>query len=533
MPDRNRTPLELELELELLRQENESLRAKNKQFGLKYVVIPEKGDAQKLLDSQIPLASLCLPYSTQQQSQTENANHRRHSLLEGDNLASLTMLAQTSRKSIDVIYIDPPYNTGNNDFSYNDKFVEKDDSFRHSRWLSFMRPRLELAKDLLKEDGFIAVSIDENECHYLKVMMDEIFGEKNFVADFIWQSKTSTSNSKDITRLTEFVLLYAKNKSKLKVTQRTVDISYPYADEYVETRGRYKTEALDRASLRYSVSMDYPLTNPDGEPYFAGDSTDAEYVSRATDHDVKDWTFRWGKKRYDWAIENGLIEWRKNRLGRWRVYSKQYEFVDRDLKPIPGRTLPHRNLLLASDYSTNQGTRDIKQIFGRRIFLYPKPVDFVKFFVNLHPNKNAKVLDFFAGSGSTGHAVLKLNAEDRGNRTFVLATNNFEQDGLENGIAREVTASRIRAVLLDRYADGKSRGAFLDDSLDYYKVFVDDLEDAQERTHEPFLAFGMNSVSIADKNYKQGVQDVIRTLELQGFLVKDRLWTKDKDTNNG
>ena len=177
---------------------------------------------------------------------TETEHYPNHVIIEGDNLHAEVVLDYVAANSIDVIYIDPPYNTGNKDFIYNDKYVDSEDSYRHSKWLSFMSKRLKIARKLLSEDGVIFMSIDDNEQSQLKLLCDEIFGESNFVAKFDWRKKTGANDAKDIAVITESILCYALNKPKTiehKIWNRDNgsrnEKRFKFTDEFVEERGKY------------------------------------------------------------------------------------------------------------------------------------------------------------------------------------------------------------------------------------------------------------------------------------------------------
>ena len=184
---------------------------------------------------------------------TTDENEPTHILIEGDNYHALSVLNYTHKGKIDLIYIDPPYNTGNNDFKYNDKFVDKNDTWRHSKWLTFMSKRLELAKELLTEKGIIFISIDDNEQAQLKLLCNAIFGEENFITNIIWESKTGASDAKTIDTITEYILVYVKSPGKTNYSRNKFSYEvkrYRFSDEYEEIRGPHYTDNLDRGGLR-------------------------------------------------------------------------------------------------------------------------------------------------------------------------------------------------------------------------------------------------------------------------------------------
>src|SRR3989338_3333534 len=238
-------------------------------------------------------------------------------LIECDNYHALSVLNYTHEKKIDVIYIDPPYNTGSKDFIFNDHFVDIEDSYRHSKWLSFMSRRMRLAKSLLKNTGVIFVSIDDNEMPQLKMLMDDpdLFGENNFIAILVWENREGggSSDSKHFKVKHEYILVYAKNKQKLLINKEKIpdEEAYTHSDEYEKERGKHKLIKLNSASIQYSKSLDYPITAPDGTEIYP-----------SFGHKKACW--RWSKKKFDWGIKSGYIKIAKNKSGKWVVYSKQY-----------------------------------------------------------------------------------------------------------------------------------------------------------------------------------------------------------------
>ena len=370
-----------------------------------------------------------------------NFDQAQNIVIEGDNLETLKLLQKAYFNQVDVIYIDPPYNTGN-DFVYNDSF--KQDSYEyklanglidekglktttnqasdgrfHINWLNMIYPRLLLAKTFLKDDGMIFISIDDHEYARLKVICDEIFHEDNFVTTFIWQKKNSGSgdDTKHVKKLTEYILFYAKDETKLKVKKMVRDLesgAYKESDEHLETRGKYLLKQLDVGSLTWSDKLDYPITIA-GQTFYAGGVTKEEWIKRKKHHAVKDWQWRWSEPKLKWGLENGFILSKGNKL-----YSKQYQFVDNENQPIE-RQSPYSNLILNKVVSGTSGTEELKQLFeGKKVFDHPKPIDLIKYLINLHPNEKALILDFFAGSASTAHAVMDLNQIDQGQRSYVL-----------------------------------------------------------------------------------------------------------------
>ena len=385
-------------------------------------------------------------------------------LLEGDNLHSLKLLEKTHKGKIDVIYIDPPYNTGNKDFKYDDTFVDKLDSYKNSKWLSFMWSRLKVAHKLLSSEGIIFISIDDNELYPLKMICDEIFGEQCFVTNLIWQKKTGASDAKGIATITEYILVYVKDYAVMdSVFDKNYEAfdakRYRYKDEYFNERGPFYYDSLDRGSVRYSDTLNYSIKSPNGDDI---------YPNGRKNFENDGWTWKWSKEKVEWGIRNGFIDITPSskKENGWAVRYKIYLNVDNENRPI-GKSAPYKNLI--TTILNANAAADIKKMFnGKTVFQYSKPVGLMGFLLSCEKNKKALILDFFAGSGTTGQAVLEKNMEDGGNRHFILCTNN------ENNICEGVTYQRLKTVITGKCADGSQYSEGLPANLKYYKTdFVD------------------------------------------------------------
>ena len=364
-------------------------------------------------------------------------------LIEGDNYHSLAVLNFTHQSAIDVIYIDPPYNTGNQDFTYNDKFVEKDDPWRHSKWLSFMEKRLKLAKKLLSKDGVIFISIDDNEQAQLKLLCDEIFGPDNFVGEFIWQkqgndNKSIFSGTNTFRNDHEFVTVYARNAKSMKFDRPEEEATFQndYGNVDNDPRGNWMSAELGKSDKR---------SLPHGKNYFTLKSPTG----------VK-WTRQW---HYS---ENEIQELIKDN----RIYFGQNgDSVPRLKKFLSDKVQKVPSSLLLKQGSTKIGIEEITKLFdGQRPFDYPKPVELIKYILQLHLNKSATILDFFAGSGTTGQAVLDLNKDDKGNRKFILCTNN------ENNICTDVCYPRVEKIINGYKNSENEKVTGLGGNLKYFKT---------------------------------------------------------------
>lgn len=367
-------------------------------------------------------------------------------IIEGDNYHALSVLNYTHAGKIDVIYIDPPYNTGNQDFVYNDKIVDNEDCYRHSKWLSFMEKRLKLSKDLLAKNGIIFISIDDNEQARLKVLCDEIFGKENFIANLVWRKKYGGGKgSRFFVDMHEYVLCYAKNLATLSgfSLERTEDQTaiFKETDEFITERGKFYIRPL-KSGLALRKTLIYDIKCPDGSKvrtqWICAESTFKELLSE------------------------GRIVFKKLKNGKYNVYKKFYE------KDKGGLVLPE-SILYDIAYNQN-GKEELKAIFninnGRDIpFNNPKPTRLIKYLLSFIPNNSElTILDFFAGSGTTGQAVLELNKSDGGKRQFILCTNN------ENRIAEDITYPRIKTVITGVRPDGSKYSDGIPANVRYFKT---------------------------------------------------------------
>lgn len=402
---------------------------------------------------------------------SEDKDAPNHILIEGDNLEALTTLAYTHAGRIDVIYIDPPYNTGNKDFVYNDSFVDKEDSYRHSKWLSFMSRRLKIAKQLLSDKGVIFISIDDNEQAQLKLLCDEIFGGDNFIATFPRITKASGKTTDKIAQNHDYVLLYAKIENHCVINGLPHDDEgYKYKDEFYQERGKYKlNQTLDYDSLSYSSSLDYPITISN-ETFYPGGNVDAYMNRKNGQHKRADWAWRWSNDLFKFGYDNGFIVVKSSKNGK-RIYTKTYqnvniekigtgyEIVKKDrLKPIQSIQL------IDNSFSNDNAKKELSVIFDEKVFDYPKPTSIMSYLLKAIPNCNY-VLDFFAGSGTTLHATMQLNAEDGGHRQCILVTNN------ENGICENVTYERNKRVIQGYTTPkGEHVAGLTNNNLRYYRT---------------------------------------------------------------
>lgn len=393
-------------------------------------------------------------------------------LLEGDNLHSLKLLEKTHKGNVGVIYIDPPYNTGNKDFIYNDQYIGKEDAFRHSTWISFMAERLRIAYNLLSKDGLIFLSIDDNEFAQLKLLMDEIFSEANFIVAMPRITKKSGKTTSAYAKNHDYVLVYTKREQDIFIMEEHVDEAFKYEDEYVNERGKYKlNQTLDYDSLSYSSGLDYPL-EINGEVFYPGSSRKLWEERQKGNHRRADWAWRWSKELFDFGYKNGFVVIKRKSDGSARIYTKTYLNAKIVKNKDGGYSIDYQKRLkptssieyIENKYSNDNAKKDLAAFGLADKFDYSKPVELIKRLIKAYYKKDSTVLDFFAGSGTTGQAVLELNKEDGGNRKFILCTNN------ENNICEEVTYERIKTVITGKRTDGSEYSEGIPANLKYYKT---------------------------------------------------------------
>lgn len=358
--------------------------------------------------------------------------------IEGDNLEVLKLLQKSYLGKVKMIYIDPPYNTGN-DFVYHDDFARsqaEEDLFAgnvdelgnrfikntdsngryHSDWCSMIYSRLMVARSLLKDNGVLFISIGEHEVRNLRNICDEVFGEHNFISTISWVSKSGGSgDEKNIISATEYIIVYAKNIDNVELGKEPIDTEdekYNLSDSHVKERGKYVLKKLDfrMTSLHYTESLNYPVRDPDGNELWPGGESYRQDGG---------WNWRWSKQKVEWGLKNDFLEFKMNR-GKWTLNSKQYQNVDNNNKPID-RRIAYKNFILSSEFNTTQGSRMVVDFFGSKIFEYAKPVGLIeKLLLISNATDKDIILDFFSGSSSTAHAVMQLNAEDNFTRKFIM-----------------------------------------------------------------------------------------------------------------
>lgn len=383
-----------------------------------------KSEAFKVL--QTPTTKTLVPAK----DESVNFDETEHIFIEGENLEVLKVLQKSYFGKVKMIYIDPPYNTGKDSFIYPDRFSETKDEYEkrvgdkdeegymtkdgmfkknskesgqyHSNWLNMMMPRLYLAKNLLKQDGVIFISIDDNEIQNLTLLMNEIFGEENFIANIVWLNKEGggSSDSKYFRVKREFILCYGKSKESVEIIG--TDISnrdrYKSEDEFVKERGSYYLQKLGMGSIQYSESLDYPIETPDGNQVYPKDNNSGKQAC-----------WRWSKEKLKWGLENGFIEIKKDSKDIWTVYTKQYLNCDNEGNKIERTQRPYS---VIESYSSTQASKYLDRLGLKNYFDYTKPNELIQYLIERVTTEDEIILDFFSGSGTTADAVLRLNIKD-------------------------------------------------------------------------------------------------------------------------
>lgn len=495
-----------------------------KKYGLVWEQHEEAIDVQ--MRDNIPVFIEC-----EDKEITTDAGDGYNFLLEGDNLHSLRLLEKTHAGRVDVIYIDPPYNTGSQDFKYDDKFIDSEDSYKHSKWLSFISERLFIAKTLLSKNGAIFISIDDNEYAGLKLLCDSIFGEINYMGTIIQNKMNAKNDTVNIQKNHEYILAYRKQAifiSGTKIKPTLVNREerfrpafeengcYYYINDAITTRGEGGTLNA-RPNLGYTVYY-----NPSTMDKIAVADYDIEKARTSNSVDIYHhdeqlmqngyiailppkvrgklgcWT--WSIEKFNNNKQNIVITGGpKSYAVKKRTFIDKSSVVEQDGKLFYVST-EEKNSRSIIEFSTNDGTKTLTSVMEENAtFSNPKNLDMIRYLLSLK-EKDAIVLDFFAGSGTTAHAVLKLNDEDGGSRRFILCTNN------ENNICEEVTYERIKRVI-SGYNDVPGIPA----NLKYYRTeFVPkDTDDVSEEllSHIAEMIQLEHSVKLDGKNYIMVMND--------------------------
>ena len=483
--DKNKLKQKIE-ELEGLTNEEKSelikLLRSQKKYGLVWEDKPEDAE-QRMVNEQPMLVEV-----PERAIISDNAEAPNHILIEGDNLEALTALSYTHAGMIDVIYIDPPYNTGNKDFVYNDSFVDKEDGYRHSKWLSFMNKRLKIAKGLLSDKGVLFISIDDNEFAQLKMLCNEILGEGNHISTLATiMNLKGNQDEFGFAGTHEYTLVYCLSHDNCVLGQ--LPIAEEELDEWQsDDKGYYKKGANlkstginapreKRPNLFYPILIDKTtkavstITQDEFELIYdkALKMHDEAYLSqlRLKYENLgyifllpltsgKEMSWRWGIQKVRADSDEIIVSMNGNDVS---IYKKQRP----QLGDMPSKK--PKSVFYKPEYSSGNGKAEVISVLGESLFGYPKPLQLIKDFLTISYYKDARILDFFAGSGTTLHATMQLNAEDGGHRQCILATNN------ENGICENVTYERNRRVIQGYTTPkGEEVVGLTHNNLRYYKT---------------------------------------------------------------
>lgn len=424
-------------------------------------------------------------------------------IIHGDNLEALKALLPEYEGKIKCIYIDPPYNTGNEGWVYNDNVnhpkikkwlgevvgKEGEDLSRHDKWINMMYPRLKLLQKLLREDGAIFVSIDDNEQENLRLVMNEIFGRSNFINNIIWQKKYSPQNdARYLSDMHDFIVCYAKNKNKWvrNLLPRSDEQNKRYTNRDNDPRGEWKSS--DLSVKTYNVNTDYPITTPSGRVV----------------NPPKGYAWRVSKEKFEELVKDNRIWFGEK--------GDNVPSLKRFLTDVQQGTVPVTLWLRDLVGDNQEAKQELKTIFNdsNTPFETPKPARLIEQIIRLSSNEGDIILDSFAGSGTTAHAVLNLNKKDNGNRKFILIE-------LED-YAESITAERIKRVI-NGYGEGNKKTEGTGGDFEYLELsdplFKDDgdinenqpIEDirkyvyySETRTHMGFSTNPRNEYYLGKKN---------------------------------
>ena len=418
------------IDFDVLRQElaREIVEGREERYAFTW---PDK--RQAILAANAPIAATLRPVVEDSVGRdgTAGAFDSENLYIEGDNLDVLKLLQETYLGKVKMIYIDPPYNTGNDAFVYDDDFAMENGEFIaaskgydaegnrtydfranngsngrfHTDWLNMIYPRLKVAKSLLADDGVIFISIDENEVHNLRKVCDELFGIENFISQIVWEKRyTRSNNSKRFTTLTEPILCYVKNiNSVIEIKEkRSKKADSIYSNPDNDPRGVWTSVSyVNPATKDQRPNLSYPLFNP--------------ITETIVEHPTNAWKYE--KNTYDQHVREGRLYWGKNG-------ENAYPRLKKFLAEMEGGMVPVDLWRQEDTGTTDQASKEIERILGRRIFDFPKPKELVMRIISLMINgdegKDSLILDFFSGSATTAHAVMQLNAEDGGHRKFIM-----------------------------------------------------------------------------------------------------------------
>ncbi len=455
---------------------------------------------------------LSVPYHTLEKDDKNSLKGKgedENLIIHGDNLLALKSLLPKYQGKVKCIYIDPPYNTGNGGWVYNDEVnspliqdwvgtvvgKEGEDLTRHDKWLCMMTPRLKLLKELLSEDGVVFVSIDDNEVEYLWTLMNEIFGEENFVACVTVGSNPRGRDYGGVARMHDYLLIY-KSGSKTEINDLyDPDKTFPYEDKI----GGFEIRELRNRNTAFHIgnrpNLYYPF-------YLNPKNKDSEGFFEISLKKKRGWVEVYPKKSqgiktvWRWGKEKSLNNLNKEIVGKVMESGDEYQIVEKYRK----KTRMARSIWNDKDVNTEKGTLSLKKIFGKKIFTYPKPTEMVMRIIEMGSKHGDIVLDSFAGSGTTAHAVLSQNLKDNSDRKFILV----EMEDYAN----KITAERVRKVIKQEKIKSGFTYYNLGPSIDADSILSGKLPTYKEfAKYVYYLATGKNhpdEKKIREKDYFSG-----------------------------
>lgn len=530
-------------------------KIKSEKYGIKYEEHQEKID--ELLETHLPF------FKFVKENSTFNGINNNF-LIEGDNLAALKALQRTHKKGVDLIYIDPPYNRGENDFIYDDDYVGEEDSFKHSKWLSFMEKRLRESRKLLNNTGVILIHIDENEVFNLVALMNKIYDEKNDLGMIIWNKMNPKGDSKGVSAMHEYVLCYAKNKEEFLKLENTCKRKKPNALKMLN-----KAKSLYKKIGNYEVPEEVKVViKPFNYPKELINQFKVKYDLELVNKEFRNWlsrqNFSSGEKAYKFIDEFGEVYrgvsmawpnkkkapddyfiplihpitnkpcpvpqrgWRNPPATMEKLLKNNLILFGEDEKKQPEKKYLLREHMLENTPSIYSSAASDDDFFLQNAinFEYAKPIEVLKYFItSVHP-KAEVILDFFAGSGSTGHAVMELNEEEDLNRQFILITNN------QNNICEEITNKRLKLVIeSNNYRENVN---YLKTSLLFTKdVFYYDIENILLENIDPVVLLG--NATNPELNYlvvkEEEELDEVNLLGLDKIYISPDVFLTSKQIN--
>jgi adenine-specific DNA-methyltransferase len=536
--ENNQTNEKLLAEIDRLKKELK----KKKKYGLVWEDKPE--DVVEMCKEKLPVLK-----EVKSKEIITDKNKPVNLLIEGDNYHALSVLNYTHKGKIDVIYIDPPYNTGKaKEWKYNDKYVDENDGYKHSKWLNMMEKRLTLAKNLLKEAGVIFVSIDVNEVAQIKLLSDYIFKENKLGLVSVVNNLKGRSDDKFFATANEFLLVYAKNSKQAKI--QGFDLEDNELDKYTEFDdvSNFKTIDLRKTGKGWQREhrpfMFYPILVKNGLISLPEkteiDKLYSKENKKFNDNFLKELKSKYEKEgftfvlpkdtsdvfgRWRWGIKTCLENIKLDNLvskktSDWKIFEK--------MRPQLGditRTTTPKTIFYKSEYDTGSAGKYLKSLFGKEVFENPKSLYFIKDLLRISTGINSVILDFFAGSGTTGEAVLDLNSEDNGNRKFIISTNN------EGKIAEEVCYPRIEKIIRGYKNTKKENIAGLGGNLKYFKTDFVDYKESTDRNKIKLTKEAVEMLCVKEGTFELVTENeefkIFKNQDHYAGIIFDQLAIKD------